>query len=140
MKIWAETLEQIEHRPIAGWGAGVTLETLTANPLSTHNGYLQIWLQLGVVGLILKIAFLVTLLLALFKRHNRVSRMALAVLLGLIVHDVFEVALLQNNTTLTLLMWLIIGIGISTRGGATQPSQVASARGGQKEVVKAMAR
>lgn len=148
LDIWAGLFEYIEQRPLAGWGAGVTPEdltgvipeSLTGNSLSAHNGYLQIWLQLGVVGMILQTLLFVTLLLFLFRRRNRVARVALAVLLGLILREMFEVTLLQNNAPLTILIWLIIGIGIGTRNVAARFPHTAPTRKGRKAAVEVMTR
>jgi O-antigen ligase len=130
-EMWAGLFTYIEQRPLFGWGAGVVPEDFTGIPLSAHNGFLQIWLQLGIVGLLLQIALLTAVGLWLFrKRHNRVSRVALAVFLALIVRDMFEVALIQNNAPLTTLAWLVIGVGVSAEHVVyqSQPSLPASGR------------
>jgi O-antigen ligase len=115
----------------------VTPEELTGIPLSAHNSYLQIWLQLGIVGFILQSMLLAGLLLLLFKRRNRVSRVGLAVLLGLMVRDVFEVTLIQNNAPLEALIWLVIGIGVSARHVVDQIPRTVPARGERKATVEA---
>jgi O-antigen ligase len=135
-EMWAQLSEYIEQRPLVGWGTGVTPEDLTGNSLSAHNGYMQIWLQLGIFGLVLQLALLVALLVWLFKRRNRVSRIALAVLLGMMVHEIWEVTLIQNNTVLTILTWLVIGIGVSALDVADQIPYTVPVRRGRKARVE----
>jgi O-antigen ligase len=134
--MWAQLREYIEQRPLVGWGTGVTPEDLTGNSLSAHNGYIQLWLQLGIVGLVLQVMLLVALLVWLFKRGNHVSRVALAVLLGMMVHEMWEVTLIQNNTALTILTWLVIAIGVSAWDVADQIPYTVPVRRGRKATVE----
>lgn len=55
-EVWERALSHIQQHPIAGFGLGVTMNELdTRLPVwerfDTHNAYLGIWLQIGVVGL-----------------------------------------------------------------------------------------
>jgi exopolysaccharide production protein ExoQ len=64
-EIWDGVVRAIEERPITGWGVGGVWVNLGAEParsilrplgfpvFHSHNGYLEIALQLGVVGLLL---------------------------------------------------------------------------------------
>jgi len=134
-EMWVGLREYIEQRPLVGWGTGVTPEDLTGSSLSAHNGYIQLWLQLGIDGLVLQIMLLIALLVWLFKRHNHVSRVALAVLSGMIVHEIFEVTLIQNNTSLTILTWLVIGMGVSAQDVADQTVRTVPVRRGREATV-----
>ena len=63
LKIWSFVIDVIAERPLAGWGLNASRELPGGSvevgpganrlPLHPHNAYLQIWLELGAVGLAL---------------------------------------------------------------------------------------
>lgn len=79
--IWEFITQKIYEKPLYGWGFNsarfmatpqdVTLEGWELVPLHPHNGILQIWLELGGVGIFLFIAFiLLSLKKELFKNKD----------------------------------------------------------------------
>jgi O-antigen ligase len=84
--IWKFTADRIAEKPIAGWGydssraiPGSTALLNTASPalpLHPHNGLLQWWLELGVVGAALGGAFLIALLRAIGRMGGATERAA----------------------------------------------------------------
>jgi len=82
LAIWAFAGERIAEHPIRGWGMNSSKiipggdEYLytedgegigTALPLHPHNGVLQIWLELGVFGAILFIAFILAIIRYIYR-------------------------------------------------------------------------
>ena len=84
--IWKFTADRIAEKEIAGWGydssraipgSTVLLNTDSpALPLHPHNGVLQWWLELGVVGAVLGMAFLIALLCAIARLRDATDRAA----------------------------------------------------------------
>lgn len=53
LDIWSFTAAKILQQPLWGWGLDASRSFGTAIPLHTHDGALQVWLELGVVGAVL---------------------------------------------------------------------------------------
>ena len=86
--IWQEAARLITQHPIIGHGFDATRELSKAAPLipgtpypslplHTHNGFLQIWLELGVVGIGFAIALLALAIRALWPLTVRPLELAL---------------------------------------------------------------
>lgn len=108
-QIWAEVFRSIENSWLFGIGAS---RSQMAN--SGHNQYVQLIGDNGVVGLLL----LVFLLYGLWKKianqgNDNFTCVCLSSFAAIIVYNCFEVALLQNKFALGVIMWFIIGIGLS---------------------------
>lgn len=74
------------------------------NGLSAHNGFLQIYFQFGIVGLLLYVSiWVVVLVRALNISDPRARSLAVATLCGAWFQEIFEVVLVQN----------VFGIGIA---------------------------
>ena len=66
-EVWSLTWRYITERPVIGYGIGKTGEVLgetlqsweKADFINTHNAYLGIWLQHGIIGLLLVLAVMV---------------------------------------------------------------------------------
>lgn len=114
MVLWENILRLIIEKPAAGWGFRMDLSDLTGERLSAHNGYLQIALELGITGLAIFLGLVASILKALWPRRDASGRAAFCVFAGILTREFFEVTLLQNNAPLTLLIWLVVGMGIST--------------------------
>ena len=82
--IWADTISLIKQRPLLGVGLGnlkvhfpsVQKESLflyTQYLKDAHNDYLQIWAELGLVGLSLFIIFIASLGVFFFRTHKECS-------------------------------------------------------------------
>ena len=50
LDIWSFSAAQIMQHPFFGWGLDASRSFETAIPLHTHDGALQVWLELGAVG------------------------------------------------------------------------------------------
>ena len=83
--IWKFTTENIEQRPLFGWGFDASrvipgnkalIEGEVALPLHPHNGVLQIWLELGALGAI--VAAVLAACIAEAIRRNSADRVGQA--------------------------------------------------------------
>jgi O-antigen ligase len=117
-EIWQAVLQAIMKRPLLGYGfaafwlslrgesANIILALRWAVP-AAHNGFLEIWLQLGAVGLLLFILGFaqasVTAMRNVRKQPFQRSAWPLAVLLLTIVYNLDESSLMQANDFLWVL-------------------------------------
>jgi hypothetical protein len=106
LEIWSFVAERIEERPIAGWGLdaarrlpggaapviirrcdtvggrdGVVLSSVIL-PLHPHNAILQVWLELGGVGIVLSFGPLIVLFQRAFRAAAWRSRLTQATISG----------------------------------------------------------
>jgi O-antigen ligase len=116
--IWQAVLQAVLKRPLLGYGfaafwlslrgesANIILALRWAVP-AAHNGFLEIWLQLGACGLLLfGVGFVKGGIVALREFRQPMFQLAawpLAVLLLTIVYNVDESSLMQANDFLWVL-------------------------------------
>lgn len=113
-KIWPLVFAKILQSPWMGHGAGVTPQSLLRSDLSAHNLYLQVLLQVGIVGLVALLALLVGIWRELTTNLiTPVGRFAAAGYLTILLHASTEVSLTQNQIALGLLQWTFIGLSWS---------------------------
>ena len=118
--VWEFAWQYIKQRPLLGYGIGKGGDALghTLEPweraeyINTHNAYLGIWLQHGVIGLILvSMVFLVGLIKGarmLLSRHvvpacKQILVLPVALLAGLAVGGMFEEYLTSRGSVQQLL-------------------------------------
>lgn len=116
--IWDMVLDEIEHHPWLGVGYGAfwlgkgsasqaIIDKMYWVPFQAHNGYLDIFNELGLVGLALFAAFLVHHLVTLYRlsRHDA-SEAAFhgAVIVVILVHNLTESSLLRGVNFLAMLV------------------------------------
>jgi len=112
--IWPLLLEVWGERPWLGLGAGFMPQKMLPYEVSAHNLFLQITVQVGLVGLVSFLFLLLGIWRAFWQaRHDPLARASGSYFVGLLTYCVFEVTLTQNNLSLALFQWLILGIGIS---------------------------
>lgn len=112
--IWENVLNAFYERPWLGYGTGTILPELQIANLSTHNLYLQISYQLGIIGLILFLFILTIIWLGFwFGRQDFKVKISAAFFVGILVQQSFEVTLTQNNMAIAMMQWLIFGFGIA---------------------------
>jgi O-antigen ligase len=116
-EIWAAALRAIQDSPLFGLGidqfshvdparyAIPQIRFLTlAHP---HNLLLDVWLQLGVLGLIVIVGLLLVALRRLWRaRRTPVARAALAMLIDLVVHGMLDQTLLGGD--LLYIWWMLV--------------------------------
>jgi O-antigen ligase len=112
--LWIELLDVSEPKFWTGYGPGARPTNLLGVELSFHNLYLQVTLQVGVIGLAMLVVFLWSLWGLFWHRRRDVCvRLSAAYLIGTLVHQIFEVTITQNNVSIALLFWLIMSISAS---------------------------
>jgi O-antigen ligase len=127
--LWSDLMPLILERPWFGYGAGTTPGQLLNTDLSSHNLYLQVLLQVGFVGLAVLIWCFVRLWGTFYAgASDRLVRVVGCAFLGIVVHQMFEVSLTQNNVSLGLLLWLILGLGVSRVLDVTSSSRELTVR------------
>ncbi|WP_279401983.1 O-antigen ligase family protein [Piscibacillus salipiscarius] len=108
--IWQVGLKQ----PIFGHGIGLQPKEVTEFTLSSHNQYLQVFLETGFLGLIAFCILLFFIWKALLKNsHTYVGAWSACFFIGILFYQSMEYSLFINNLSLSYLQWLIITIGIS---------------------------
>ena len=112
-QLWEILIGFIKMRPIFGWGTGLQPEDFCGTELSSHNGYIQLGLQLGLVGVLLALSACASALYSLARSFNPNARFAFYLLLGAIVHEFFEVMLFQNSAPFFLPVWGIVGLSLT---------------------------
>ena len=129
--VWQFVIKSIEERPILGHGYAAFWKTeeglknrlgaqlsdgWAATAGSAHNGYLNIWLETGLVGLVLCVAIAVIVLhgaLHLMKRSgesyfNRwVYASVFALTLFVLLRDLMEASLYQAQAGSTMLFFVV---------------------------------
>lgn len=111
---WPSVYEAVWERPILGYGGSATPAIIADVGLSSHNLYLQVALQTGLTGLVVLLALLYSIWKVLWLgRHDEVVRLASAFMIGIMLHQTFEVSLTQNNLAIALVQWLPVGVGVS---------------------------
>lgn len=115
--LWADALALVDD-PILGTGfesfwLGERLEKMWANwpwkPIQAHNGYIETYLNLGLVGLLLFLALVV----ATFKKIQRVmlwdfeyGRLRMGFLIAILLYNFTEAAL--KGVSLVWLVWYFV--------------------------------
>ncbi len=112
--IWSLLLDFISQKPLLGYGSSTLPSDFFETTLSAHNLYLQITLQVGLVGLTIFAIFLYSIWKKFWdnKLDNK-TRFSAAFFIGIIIYQLSEVTLTQGNFAFGLIQWLIIGVGLS---------------------------
>lgn len=125
LRLWQEAGTHVEERPLLGVGLGnypllVKLTATYREPIYAHNLYLDIALELGLVGLAL---FLMLIGMAIrrawrsWRQHHQ--HLALSVVVSLVVfltHSFFETPIFSVHVLPVLLLLLAIGVSYEYRG------------------------
>lgn len=146
LRIWDHSVELISQKPVLGWGldsarylktggsgTGATAELM---PLHPHNGPLQIWLELGLVGAAIAAALAVTTCLAIGRliadraqRAGCLAAVASAVTIICLSYGIWQYWWL-SGLWLTAALTLAVALGDNARGTADQ--RVAGASSGPR--------
>lgn len=136
---WPIVVDLILARPVFGYGAGTILRDVSVITFSTHSQFLQIALQTGVVGVAAFVVLLVALWILLHRQEDGAVRaFGLAVMVSVIITNVFGLTLLQNAVSIGVLQWTILGLCMSPQPGRPAPGAHA-AGGGTKSGTPASA-
>lgn len=106
--IWATILAELAANGFQGFGLGALPGGLLEGHyegLSAHNGFIQLAYQFGFIGLSLFFLGCVSLFVWL-SNHVR-SSVGLAIFLGALIHEMFEVSLIQNHFGPGMVFWVV---------------------------------
>ena len=113
-EIWLAVTEVINLSPLLGYGPDTIPSDILVGNYSTHNIYLNIALQTGYIGLLVFFILIYFIFMNLRKNRNHNSgKLVGAYFFAILVHQMFEITLIQNQLSIGLLQWLVIGIGLS---------------------------
>jgi O-antigen ligase len=113
--IWSYLLDAIYMKPWFGYGLNTLPVSFFDTNYSSHNLYLQITLQTGILGLGLFLTSIFFIWKRLWNyRYQRVARLSAGFFLAILLHQSFEVSLTQNNLGVGMLMWIIMTIATQT--------------------------
>lgn len=124
--LWPGIVDKISSQPIFGLGGNIRPEDFMHTSFSAHNYYLQLTLQVGLIGLTL----LIIGLFVIWNRFNssgwKDTRVTLgaSIFLSFLLHNFSEVLMFQNAQIVALNAWILIGItcGISLKLSHKVPS------------------
>lgn len=111
-ELWPAIVAAIRLNPLWGWGAGVVPNDIFATPYSAHNFYLQLTLQVGLIGAGLLALFMTLIWAALCRRTGVQGRFVAAVFFLLVIHNCTEVTMFQNQLIAAIPAWIVIGTGL----------------------------
>lgn len=112
-RIWEVAFNYIKDAPVWGYGLDNNLMHLAGIDLSTHNTYIHILLQGGIIGLLIFIMFLYTIWIRYFYNlDDDIVITAAAYLIGILFFINFEVTLIGNTVVTAIFLWLILGMGL----------------------------
>lgn len=113
-ELWVPLIEMVNQKPLLGYSPGTMASDIIYTDQSPHNLYINVLVQIGYLGLILLfLIFLVIWFIIVKGGKNFIVRLAGSYFIGIMVHQSFEITLFQNQLSIGLLQWFILGIGIS---------------------------
>ena len=117
--MWGMLIDLMVGYEIWGRGGGVQIKDISDIEYSAHNLYLQVYMQLGVVGVLVLIGLLFSIWSFVFNGMNLYKvRIAASAFMGLLVINCFEVTLFQNNLVLSLPILALVGIAAGSKSSA----------------------
>lgn len=123
--VWPAFLKLFAEAPMLGHGFNEALlsekamaEGLSEHyaSLSAHNLYLMIGVQTGIVGLIAFALFVAAIWRSFRQGLRRETGIVAAAFLAFLVHEMFEVTLVQSNVMCAWVLWILIGATMRDRG------------------------
>lgn len=105
--IWPEIIQKISNSPYLGNSPGITPPTFIDTEWSSHSLYLNIVLQVGLIGLFLLVKFYFEILKEFVITNDKVG---ICFLMVIIIHQGFNVSLFQNNFDQGLLYLILLGL------------------------------
>ncbi|HFG1578347.1 TPA: O-antigen ligase family protein, partial [Vibrio cholerae] len=117
-EIWATIFDSISDNFIFGLGLGAELSKIGIT-VSSHNLYLMLIYQIGLVGLVFFIIYFLSMTKIMFDElyiyDDFASNLSISWVMAIMVHQGFEIFLFQNNLAASFLFWFILSIPFSKR-------------------------
>jgi O-Antigen ligase. len=113
--LWAILVEYAAEQPLFGYGPSALMSNFTGEELSAHNYYIQLVIQLGMVGLIMLMIWLWLIWESFVYSDGPKYIVALgaACLVVFVIHNSLEVLMFQNGTIAAIPAWILIGLTYS---------------------------
>ena len=113
--LWSPIIEAIKNKIFLGYGLDMAPEKIIGVGRSSHNWYIQILLQVGIVGYLLTINIIRIVWNSLRQMKNNFNSLSAAgFIIGTLLWQCFEVAITQNNIPIGILVWFVMGMGINS--------------------------
>lgn len=107
---WGPIVDAIIDAPLTGYGPTKLARDVTGLQFSTHNAFLQVGLNFGILGLIATIGIILMLIRrAAMAPVTGAGALLSLYLMAVIVHNSSENTLFQNNFPIAALTWINIG-------------------------------
>lgn len=114
--MWITLIELMVGYEVWGRGGGVQIKDISDIEYSAHNLYLQVYMQVGVFGVIMLIGLLFSIWKFVFSGSDDYKvRVAGSAFMGLLVINCFEVTLFQNNLALSLPILALVGLAAGSK-------------------------
>ncbi|XLQ20632.1 MAG: O-antigen ligase family protein [Candidatus Moraniibacteriota bacterium] len=116
LELWTEAKQEIQHRPFIGTGLGaypivINPQATYRTPIYVHNIFLDITVELGIIGLILFSLTFLSLILILYKnKDDYISLFAIISIVIFFTHALFDTPIFSVHVFPILLLILSIGI------------------------------
>lgn len=112
--LWVPLVEVINQKPYIGYSPGTLASDIIATDQSPHNLYLNILMQTGYLSLLGFFIVFLTIWMTLVKvKDNFIVKLTGCYFIAILIHQSFEITLFQNQLSIGLLQWFILGIGLS---------------------------
>lgn len=112
-RIWETAFTYIKEAPMIGYGINNKILRSAGIELSTHNTYIHILLQGGIIGLSIFSMFMYSIWNRYYNYlDNDIVIVSAAYLIGILIFINFEVTLIGNTVVTAIFLWLILGIGL----------------------------
>lgn len=122
--IWRGLLRLISKKPLFGYGSGIHAEDFFVSDLTSHNLYLEISLQTGLIGLTLFFIFLFFLWKNFYSAKDDLSiKIAGSYFVGLMVYQLFELSLLQSTVYIAITSWILLAFSMALTNNNTKPTK-----------------
>lgn len=113
-RLWLSIINTASEHQLFGLGAGILPRDIFSTELSSHSYYLQVYLQVGALGLLLLTCFLLSVWTVLCRARTATGRFGSAAFLMFVVHNSMEVLMLQNSSIVALPAWALVGLAIAS--------------------------
>jgi exopolysaccharide production protein ExoQ len=125
--LWLAVSDAIEDKPLVGYGyrafwkgwegeSASVLSQLRWEPTTSHNGYLDLILDIGQIGASLVLGSLLFYMLIAFSRRRTLGRpkyWLVGIIVFVAVHNVAETSIMRPND----LLWLLVAHAVFTTAG-----------------------
>lgn len=131
--IWSAIGYHVKDDRWFGLGAGMLPQDIIPTTLSSHSTFMQTYLQLGYLGLVLLVVVLLAVWRPLAFAETASGKFGAAIFLLFVAHNATEVLMFQNALLAAIPAWCAIGLAIAL---AQQPSPHPTVRAALRDRVR----